>query len=92
MQGLALYGKLVFWLLAVGLLAYGTSRFLARRVQGLGRSRRLEVLESIAVGPRRHICLVRVDEQVLCVGVTDGQIATLCQVPIAIDPTGEPPA
>lgn len=80
MQGIAVIGKMFFWLVLVGLLAYASSRLLAQRAQGLTRSRRLAVLESVALGPRRHLCLVRVDEQVLCLGVTDKHITLICEL------------
>lgn len=79
-QGIAAIGKMFFWLALVGLLAYISSRLLAQRAYGLARGRRLAVLESVNLGPRRHLCLVRVDDQVLCVGVTDKNITLLCQL------------
>lgn len=79
-QGIAAIGKMFFWLALVGLLAYAVSRLLAQRAYGLARGRRLAVLESVSLGPRRHLCLVRVDDQVLCVGVTDKNITLLCRL------------
>lgn len=85
MENLMMVGKVFFWLVIVGLMAYFSSRLLAQRAQGLSRSKRLQVVETVAVGPRRYVCLVRVDDQELCLGVTDGQITPLCTLPAAKD-------
>ncbi|MEX2355849.1 MAG: flagellar biosynthetic protein FliO [Thermaerobacterales bacterium] len=69
--------RLLFWFAVVIGLAYASSRLLARRMQGWSQARRMQIIESIAVGPRRHLCLIRVHDRVLCLGVTDGGIAPL---------------
>lgn len=43
----------------------------------LGRSRRMEVLESLSLGPRRSLCLARVDGRVLVLGVSEAGVQLL---------------
>jgi flagellar protein FliO/FliZ len=41
------------------------------------KHQRLQVLETITLGPRQKVALVRVDQQQLLIGVTAGQICAL---------------
>jgi len=41
------------------------------------KQQRLQVLETISLGPRQKVALVRVDQQQLLIGVTAGQICAL---------------
>lgn len=49
---------------------------LARRHQG-----RLQVLESVAIGPRQKIALVRVDNREVLIGVTPQQVCGIDSFP-----------
>ena len=72
------FGLLAVIVLAVG-LGYAAKRLGARRLL-TGRSRNLELLETIQIGPRRSLALVRLGGQWLVVGLGEKElthIATL---------------
>lgn len=63
---------------AVAVLAHAASRYLGQRWRGRPGGRRLEVLEVVALGARRQVCLLRVgDEDVLCLGLGGDRVALL---------------
>lgn len=67
-------------LTAVAVIAYGASRYAAERWRERAQGRRLEVIEALSVGPRRHVCLLRVgQEDVLCVGLSEHGITPLAR-------------
>lgn len=57
-------------------LAYYVTRFLARRLPGLG-GRHLRLLEQLPLGHNRAVCLVEVAGEVLVLGVTEHQVSLL---------------
>ena len=63
------WGALV--LLALGAVAL----FFSRRRRGPGR--RMEVLETMSLGPRRSLCLARVDGRTLVLGVSEAGVQLL---------------
>jgi flagellar protein FliO/FliZ len=52
-------------------------------------SQRLQILESVSLGARQKILLIRCDEQDLMVGVTPGEIRPLHVLPSAAESTAE---
>ncbi len=66
---------------AVALAALGAVLWALRRAQrqGLlgGHARRLQVLETLALGPRHRLALVRVDGRELVLGITPAGVAAL---------------
>ncbi len=65
--------------LAVG-LGYAAKRLNARRLIG-GRSRNLELLETIQVGPRRSLALVKLGGQWLVVGLGEKEMVHIATMP-----------
>ena len=57
---------------AVCILAWVVLRWGARRGLGLGSGRKIQVLERVALDPRRALYLVKVGEKVLLIGAGDG--------------------
>lgn len=76
-------GGLVLALLAV--VAFVLTRRRART------SRRMQLVESLALGPRRSMCLVRVDGRLLVMGVSEAgvQLLTVHDAPEPIEPLPE---
>lgn len=64
---------------AVAALAYLGSRYVAERWRQRAVGRRLAIVEALAVGPRRHVCLLRVGDEVLCLGLGEGGVALLAR-------------
>jgi flagellar protein FliO/FliZ len=60
----------------LGLLLYTLKKMQSGSLLGLGQ-RRIRVLESMSVGPRQKIVLLRVKDQDILVGVTVQQMTTL---------------
>ena len=54
-------------------------RRLQSRMNSQNAGRRLQILESVSVGPRQKIALVRVGEHEVMVGITASQISALAQ-------------
>jgi flagellar protein FliO/FliZ len=55
------------------------------------KQQRLQVLETLSLGPRQKLALVRVNDQELLIGVTAGQINALGPVQVrSADATPEP--
>jgi flagellar biosynthetic protein FliO len=65
--------------LAVG-LGYAAKRLGARRLLG-GRGRNLELLETIQLGPRRSLALVRLGGQWLVVGMGEKELSHIATLP-----------
>ncbi|MBL8918622.1 MAG: flagellar biosynthetic protein FliO [Myxococcaceae bacterium] len=80
-------GGLVLAVLAV--VAFVLTRRRART------TRRMQLVESLSLGPRRSMCLVRVDGRVLVMGVSEAgvQLLTVHDAPEPIEPLddGAPP-
>jgi flagellar biogenesis protein FliO len=67
-------------LLGVCALAWVVLAALARRGVGIGRApggARLQVIERLALSPRRHLYLVRVDERVFLLGAAEAGALSL---------------
>ncbi len=67
--------------------------WMLRRMQNMqiakGGVSRMEVVETISVGPRQKIALLRVDTQMLLIGMSANQFTALGQWQLAPKPTGE---
>lgn len=72
-------GLLVVVGLAIG-LGYAAKRLGARRLLG-GRGRNLELLETIQIGPRRSLALVRLGGQWLVVGMGEKELSHIATLP-----------
>ncbi len=89
MDVLRMVGSLV---LVFGLL--GGLLWFLRRMQTLrpgGLARQMQVIESISVGPRQKVALLRVGEREVLVGISPAQITPLGQWPAAPVPTPAAP-
>lgn len=76
--------------LAVG-LGYLAKRMNARRLLG-GRGRNMELVETIQVGPRRQLALVRLGGQWLVVGLGEKELTHIATMPAPAEaPAGPPP-
>lgn len=75
-QLLAYLGKFVAVLLLL-LVTLWLLKRLQRNVGGAVAGRRIEVLESVSIGVRQKLLLVRVDQTEVLVGVAQGQLVTL---------------
>lgn len=87
MEFLRIFASLLLVFGLLGGLLWGLKRLQLRVQPGLP-GRRLELLESLSVGPRQKIALVRVGSQEMLVGISPGQISSLGQWPA----TGAQPA
>lgn len=86
METLRIIGSLVLVFGLMGALLWGLKRMQTQ----MGRSqpgRRLQIVESVAVGPRQKIALVRVDGHEVLVGLSPGQMTALGQWPVSAAPT-----
>ncbi len=54
------------------------------------KHQRLQVLESLSLGPRQKLALVRINDQQLLIGVTAGQITALGPLQTLADDTPTP--
>ena len=67
--------------------------WMLRRMQSMqttkGGVSRLQVVETISIGPRQKIALLRVDTQMLLIGMSANQFTALGQWQLAPKPTGE---
>lgn len=73
------FGLLAVIGLAVG-LGYAAKRLGARRLLG-GRGRNLELLETIQLGPRRSLALVRLGGQWLVIGMGEKELSHIATLP-----------
>ncbi|HEY8449428.1 MAG TPA: flagellar biosynthetic protein FliO [Bacillota bacterium] len=76
----------------VGMLAYGAGRYVRLRWTGLARGRHLELLESITVGTRQHVALVRVGRRIVCLGITPEAVRALLVLDELVDADESRPA
>ena len=70
--------------LAVG-LGWAARRLNARRLLG-GRGRNLELVETVQIGPRRQLALVRVAGQWLVVGLGEKELCHIATLPAPAQP------
>ncbi len=80
MDFLRIFGSLLLVFGLLGAMLWGLKR-LQLRVQPGGAGRRLQLLETLSVGPRQKVALVRVDGQQVLLGISPGQINALGQWP-----------
>lgn len=80
MELLRVFGSLVLVFGLLGALLWGLKR-LQLRVQPGPAGRRLQVLDSLSVGPRQKLALVRVGAREVLVGLSPGQMTALGQWP-----------
>ena len=62
-------------------------RRLQSRMNSQNAGRRLHIVESVSVGPRQKIALLRVGDREVMVGITASQITALAQWPEGAPPT-----
>lgn len=73
-------------------LAYYATKLIGQKMGGgTARAGSLQVLDSIAVGQNRMLCVVRAGKRLLLVGVTPQQISKLCDLEESDLPIAEPP-
>ncbi len=80
MEFLRIFASLVLVFGLLGALLWGLKRLQLRVQPGQG-GRRLEVVESLGLGARQKLALVRVGEHEVLLGISPGQIASLGQWP-----------
>ena len=101
MDTLRIIGSLILVFGLMGALLWGLKRMQTQMGQSLP-GRRLQIVESVGVGPRQKIALVRVDGHEVLVGLSPGQMTALGQWPVtgaaagaahakaAVDAAGDP--
>lgn len=82
METLRIIGSLIVVFGLMGALLWGLRRMQMKMGPAVP-GRRLQVLESVGVGPRQRIALVRVDGHEVLVGLSPGQMTALGQWPVA---------
>jgi flagellar protein FliO/FliZ len=78
MEALRIIGSLIVVFGLMGGVLWGLRRMQMKMGPALP-GRRLQVIESVGVGPRQKIALVRVDGQEVLVGLSPGQMTALGQ-------------
>jgi len=78
METLRIIGSLVLVFGLMGALLWGLKRMQSQMGQSQP-GRRLQIVESVGVGPRQKIALVRVDGHEVLVGLSPGQMTALGQ-------------
>ena len=78
METLRIIGSLVLVFGLMGGLLWGLKRMQTRIGHSLP-GRRLQIVESVGVGPRQKIALVRVDDHEVLVGISPGHMSALGQ-------------
>jgi flagellar protein FliO/FliZ len=97
METLRIIGSLILVFGLMGALLWGLRRMQMKMGPAMP-GRRLQVVESVGVGPRQRIALVRVDGHEVLVGLSPGQMTALGQWPVtpaagdAAAPAAEPSA
>ena len=81
MDTLRIIGSLILVFGLMGALLWGLKRMQTQMGQSLP-GRRLQIVESVGVGPRQKIALVRVDGHEVLVGLSPGQMTALGQWPV----------
>lgn len=87
--GLQLWSGLAI-VMAVILLLYGAARRWLKWPVG-GRSGVIRICETRALGPKKSLCLVRVRDRELLLGVTGERIALLSDMPVPAEAAREEP-
>ena len=82
MDTLRIIGSLILVFGLMGALLWGLKRMQTQMGQSLP-GRRLQIVESVGVGPRQKIALVRVDGHEVLVGLSPGQMTALGQWSVA---------
>ena len=72
-------------------LAWAVKRFGLQRVLP-GRGRHIEVVESVGIGPKRSVTLLRLGDQVLVVGQAEHGVTHLATLPASVLGTTTPAA
>jgi flagellar protein FliO/FliZ len=67
-------------LVAIYAAMYGLNRVMKKRRVAGGRGGALDVIESVYVGPKKTISLVRVGDRSVLVGVTDNSVSMLTEL------------
>ena len=92
METLRIIGSLILVFGLMGALLWGLRRMQMKMGPAMP-GRRLQVVESVGVGPRQRIALVRVDGYEVLVGLSPGQMTALGQWPVTpADDDGAAPA
>ena len=87
METLRIIGSLIVVFGLMGALLWGLRRMQMKMGPAVP-GRRLQVVESVGVGPRQKIALVRVDGHEVLVGLSPGQMTALGQWPVTGDAAG----
>ena len=70
-------------LLVIIVIIYGTVFLLKKlsgnKVSGGGRGRAIQVIEQTYVGPKKSVCLLRMADRAVLIGITDSQINMLTE-------------
>jgi len=82
---ITLFFKMFGFIIVLGLILYLGLRAYKTIVSGNGMSGRhsapIKILSSSVIGPKKSLCLVDALDHLLLLGVTDGQISVLLQIP-----------
>ncbi len=87
MDVLRIIGSLLLVFGLMGALLWGLRR-MQMKIGPAMPGRRLLIVESVGVGPRQKMALVRVDGQEFLVGLSPGQMTALGQWPVAAKAAG----
>lgn len=79
-----LFFQMIFALVIVILLIYITSKF-GKKFTGQSLRRNLRIVDRLAVSNKSSICVVKVGEEVLLLGVTENNINILEKLPQNFD-------
>jgi flagellar protein FliO/FliZ len=99
MDILRIIGSLILVFGLMGALLWGLKR-MQLKIGAPTPGRRLHMIESVSVGPRQKIALLRIDAREVLVGLSPGQMTALGQWVVGQDdakaatgaPVAEPPA
>ena len=78
MESLRIFGSLVLVFGLLGGVLWGLKR-MQSRLQSAQPGRRIQVLDSLSIGARQKLLLVRVDGRQVLLGVSPGQMTSLGQ-------------
>ncbi len=82
---ITLFFKMFGFIIVLGLILYLGLRAYKTIVSGNGMGGRhsapIKILSSSVIGPKKSLCLVDALDHLLLLGVTDGQISVLLQIP-----------
>lgn len=71
-------------LVLLGLVLFGLKKMQNGSLLGMGQ-RRIRILDTVSIGPRQKIILLRVRDEDILVGVTTQQINTLAGFPLSAE-------